>query len=203
MQVHLTFIVWFRFCKVDCMTFLKYTCWHRCFITILFLMAACGARKGPKETSFPKQNSPATKQFKSAATGTQNTVRPDRLDIEAHVYDPGRLKVLAASKVVTGVITERNADPDGDEHMLLKPDADADVWLPKKNYKKKKGCLVVEVVCANKITRKRARGACDGYTNNVLLPAVGEHVRVTGAYVLDSHNGWAEIHPASLIEKIN
>jgi hypothetical protein len=29
---------------------------------------------------------------------------------------------------------------------------------------------------------------------------VGAHVRATGTYVIDSHNGWAEIHPVSRIE---
>jgi len=32
---------------------------------------------------------------------------------------------------------------------------------------------------------------------------VGEHVRVTGTYVLDSHNGWTEIHPVTRIDKLN
>lgn len=119
-----------------------------------------------------------------------------------HVYDPDRLQVLDRCKVVTGTITERNADEDGDEHMLLKLDNGQENLLQKKNYSKKDGCLVVEVVCVNNITRKRAKGACDGYVNNVQLPNVGDHVRVTGSYVIDSHNGWTEIHPASKIEKI-
>jgi hypothetical protein len=60
----------------------------------------------------------------------------------------------------------------------------------------------VEVVCVNPITRKRAQGAYTGYTNHVLLPQTGDHVRVTGSYVLDGHNGWAEIHPATKIETL-
>ena len=42
-------------------------------------------------------------------------------------------------------------------------------------------------------------GACKGYVNNVELPKVGDHVKVTGSYVIDSHNGWAEIHPITEI----
>ena len=119
----------------------------------------------------------------------------------AHVYDPDRLQVLDRCKVVTGTIVERNADPDGDEHMLLKLDSGQEQLLQKKNYTKKGGALVVEVVCVNNITRKRAMGACDGYVNGVQLPNVGDKVRITGSYVIDTHNGWAEIHPASKIEK--
>ena len=120
-----------------------------------------------------------------------------------HVYDPERLEILDRCKTVTGVIAERNADEDGDEHMLLKLDKGQKALLLKKNWSKKEGCLVVEVVCVNNITRKRAKGACDGYVNNVQLPSVGDHVEVSGSYVVDSHNGWAEIHPASFIKKIN
>lgn len=120
-----------------------------------------------------------------------------------HVYDPDRLQVLNQCKVVTGMIAERNADPDGDEHMLLKLDKGQKDLLLKKNYSKKQGDLVIEVVCVNNITRKRAMGACDGYVNHVLLPDVGDRVRVTGSYVIDSHNGWTEIHPATKIEKLN
>ena len=119
------------------------------------------------------------------------------------VYDPDRLQVLEKCKTVTGVIEESNADPDGDQHMLLKLDKGQKDLINKRNKKKKEGDLVVEVVCANNITRKRATGACTGYTNHITLPSVGEHVRVTGSYVLDSHNGWTEIHPVTRIDKLN
>jgi hypothetical protein len=118
------------------------------------------------------------------------------------VYDPDRLEVLDKCKTVTGKITERNADPDGDEHMLLQLDAGQDKLLKKKNYSKKEGCLVIEAVCINNITRKRAMGACKGYVNNVSLPKVGDRVKVTGSYVVDTHNGWTEIHPISKVEII-
>ena len=119
-----------------------------------------------------------------------------------YVYDPDRLQVLEKCKTVTGIIEESNADPDGDQHMLLKLDKGQKDLLTKKNKKKKNGDLVIEVVCANHISRKRALGACTGYQNQIVLPSVGEHVRVSGTYVLDSHNGWTEIHPVSRIGKI-
>ena len=49
---------------------------------------------------------------------------------------------------------------------------------------------------------KKVKGTCDGYRNSVMIPAVSARVRVTGSYVIDGHNGWAEIHPASRIELI-
>ena len=117
------------------------------------------------------------------------------------VWEPSRLEVLDKCKTVTGVIVEKNADPDGDEHMLLKLDAGQENLLKKKNYSKKEGNLVIEAVCINHITRKAALGVCNGYVNHVNLPKVGDHVRVTGSYVVDSHNGWAEIHPITKVEK--
>ena len=119
-----------------------------------------------------------------------------------YVWSPDRLQVVDQCKTVTGVIVEKNADSDGDEHMLLKLDAGQEKLLKKKNLTKKNGNLVIEAVCVNKITRKSAMGACTGYSNQISLPKVGDHVRVTGSYVIDSHNGWAEIHPISQLSVI-
>ena len=145
-------------------------------------------------------------EIKSHQAKTPESISEDSPGCDAekwkHVYDPDRLQVLDKCKIVTGTITERNADPDGDEHMLLKLDKGQNHLLKKKNKTKKDGCLVIEAVCVNNITRKRAKGACDGYANNVWLPKVGDHVKVTGSYVLDSHNGWTEIHPISKIERM-
>lgn len=117
------------------------------------------------------------------------------------VWEPSRLEVLDKCTTVAGIIVEKNADPDGDEHMLLKLDPGQESLLKKKNYTKKQGNLVIEAICINHVTRKAALGACDGYVNHVQLPKVGDHVKVTGSYVLDSHNGWTEIHPITKVER--
>jgi hypothetical protein len=72
----------------------------------------------------------------------------------------------------------------------------------KRNVKKKNGDLVLEIVCANPTEKKSALKACTGYNNAISYPGLHQHVRVTGSYVLDSHNGWMEIHPVSSIEVI-
>ena len=118
-----------------------------------------------------------------------------------YVYNADRLQVLEKCKTVTGVIDETNADEDGDQHMLLKLDPGQESLLTERNMKKKQGDLVIEAVCINNITRKKAMGACDGYVNNVQLPNVGDHVTVVGSLVIDSHNGWAEIHPITQVTK--
>ena len=118
-----------------------------------------------------------------------------------HVYNPKRLQQLASCITVTGVIDESDADPDGDQHFLLKLDPGQDSLVVKRNTKKKGGDLVLEIVCANPPILKKVKSACAGYTNRVPIPAVGTHVRVTGTYVLDLHNGWTEIHPVSRMEE--
>ena len=119
-----------------------------------------------------------------------------------HVYKPARLQVLVRCKVVTGIIEEMSAQPDGDEHMLLRLDPGQEALVNRRNAKRKRGDLVIEVVCANRTKQRAPKQACQGYANGVELPQVGKHVRVTGSYVLDTSNGWTEIHPASRIEAI-
>ena len=119
-----------------------------------------------------------------------------------YVYNPERLEIVDKCKKVTGMIEESSANDDGDQHMLLKLDNGQDDLLTKKNIKKKQGDLVIEAVCANKTTLLKVGNTCNGYINHIQLPKVGDHVRVTGSLVIDSHNGWAEIHPITKIEVI-
>lgn len=119
----------------------------------------------------------------------------------AHVYNPTRLEKLAPCVSVKGTIEESSANDDGDQHFLLKLDAGQETLLNKINVKKKNGDLVIEIVCANPVAVAKARSACVGYRNTIPTPVVGAHVMVTGSYVIDSHNGWAEIHPVSTLTK--
>ena len=169
------------------------------YIVPVFLLGiyACSGNNSTQINAGGKETKTTSDQFN--ALGDAGGCDPNKWKF---VYDPDRLEVLDKCKTVTGVITERNADEDGDEHMLLKLDKGQNKLLRKKNLTKKDGCLVIEAVCINNITRKRAKGACKGYVNNVFLPKVGDRVRVTGSYVVDSHNGWTEIHPISKVEKM-
>ena len=58
------------------------------------------------------------------------------------------------------------------------------------------GDLVVEIICVNPPSQTDAIPACQNYTNQIPVPNVGQHIRVTGPCVLDTdHYNWAEIHP--------
>lgn len=160
----------------------------------LFLVSILYACSGEK-------SSPQVAQARSAEVSQSNATGCDA-SLWDHVYNPTRLQQLATCVSVTGTIEESSVDDDGDQHFLLKLDPGQDTLVNKRNDKKKSGDIVLEIVCANPTTMKKARSACAGYVNPVAILPVGAHVRATGTYVLDTHNGWVEIHPVSKLEKM-
>ena len=164
-------------------------------IASAILLSALCACSGEKSNTRSVKQGGSGELSQSAATGCDASLWD-------HVYDPTRLQQLAPCISVTGIIDESSADEDGDQHFLLKLDPGQDTLVNKRNQKKKGGDLVLEIVCANPTTMKKVKSACVGYTNPIPIPAVGTHVRVTGTYVIDSHNGWAEIHPVSKLDKM-
>jgi hypothetical protein len=166
------------------------------FLTISILIS-CESKKEKKQ----KKDKEETTSL-SSETVTDNNAATDCDSLWKYVYNPDRLHVTEKCKTVTGVIEESNADEDGDQHMLLKLDNGQGKLLTKQNKKKKQGDLVIEAVCVNKTTLKKVGKTCEGYINKIKLPKLGDHVKVTGSLVIDSHNGWAEIHPITKIEVI-
>src|SRR5207245_9303327 len=58
------------------------------------------------------------------------------------------------------------------------------------------GDLVVEIICVNPPSQTDAIPACQNYKNQIPVPSPGQHITITGPYVLDTdHSYWAEIHP--------
>jgi len=164
----------------------------RRLVSIILLSALC-ACSGEKSNAQSVKQDPKVEVSQSAAIGCDASLWD-------HVYSPARLHQLAPCLSVTGVIDESSVDEDGDQHFLLKLDPGQDRLVNKRNAKKKAGDIVLEIVCANPTTMKKPKSACTGYTNRIQIPAVGAHVRATGTYVIDSHNGWAEIHPVSKLQ---
>ncbi|TCJ12119.1 hypothetical protein EPD60_16330 [Flaviaesturariibacter flavus] len=169
------------------------------FAALLFLVA-CQEGKGKKHHKKEKEEQEANTGDNAQASTAP--AAPCDTAIWRYVYNPARLQVIEYCKTVTGVIEETNADDDGDQHMLLKLDNGQESLLTKKNMKKKQGDLVIEAVCANKVLLKKVGATCEGYLNHIQLPKVGDHVRVSGSLVNDTHNGWNEIHPITRIEPI-
>ena len=161
-------------------------------------LVSCSTQRAVTQDN-PATGLPVLTETKAAVPNTRSSDECDP-ELWKRVYNPERLEVLDQCRDVTGVIEELDQNEDGDTHMLLKLDVGQELPLSKKNVKKKNGDLVVEVVCANPVTDKKAKAACAGYTNQVTIPKVGDRVKVTGSYVNDSHNEWNEIHPVSRIE---
>ena len=168
----------------------------------------CLATFSSCETKKEKKHKKKDKEEQTTSTDQTQNVQDNNTAIDCdttfwkYVYNPERLEVIDKCKTVTGVIEESSADEDGDQHMLLKLDNGQDQLLTKKNVKKKQGDLVIEAVCANKPTLKKVGNTCNGYINKIQIPKLGDHVKVTGSLVNDTHNGWNEIHPITKIEII-
>lgn len=168
--------------------------------TILLSAVLACSREKPSAQSFNRTADTESLAQSSKLAVSQPSTGGCDASLWNHVYNPTRLEQLAPCLSATGVISESDADRDGDQHFLLKLDPGQDSLVNHRNAKKKGGELVLEIVCANPTTMKKVKSACTGYSNPIAIPPIGTHVRVIGTYVLDSHNGWAEIHPVSRIE---
>jgi hypothetical protein len=115
-----------------------------------------------------------------------------------HIAESERLKVLEPCTAVDGRIVSMHENRDGDLHIALAPDQKS--VLNVINAMHANSHLVVEVICEHTPLENDARASCAGFTSTIAIPEAGEHVRVTGAYVTDSDNGWNEIHPVTRIE---
>jgi len=116
-----------------------------------------------------------------------------------HVYKPMRLTVMNECMTVSGTIVYSNPDPDGDFHLRMHLDPKYSYLLKPANAQEG-GNIVVEPICQHPPTQPDAIAACKNFHQDIIIPAVGSHVNVTGSYVLDRHHGgWAEIHPVTSI----
>ncbi len=120
-------------------------------------------------------------------------------DPNSHVYNPDRLKVLSSCISVTGTIDFIRHEADGDYHIGLKVDSQYSNLPNACNSTcaggAEHGDLVVEPVCMDAPVQPDAISSCVGYHNTIVIPPVGSHVEMTGAYVLDQVHGWTELHP--------
>ena len=117
--------------------------------------------------------------------------------ISSHVYNTGRLTIIQSCITASGMVENVLEEADGDYHVRLALDDQYANLTNSANDQYQYGDLVVEIICALPITQQDAVSACQGYTNNLIIPSVNDHITVTGPYVLDTeHSNWAEIHPA-------
>jgi hypothetical protein len=153
---------------------------------------------------------PAASQVTSVAPAAAGSIFCD-YSLWSHVYagDPrrfsrpqDRLQVIQDCVSVTGTIDSARKEKDGDFHIRLRLDPQYSSMVNAKNGSGQHGALVVEPVCMNPVTQAdtKKEHVCDGFSQHVYTPnMLGNHVRVTGAYVTDMEHGWTEIHPVTSI----
>jgi hypothetical protein len=116
--------------------------------------------------------------------------------ISSHVYNPDRLTIVNSCIKASGTVENVFEEKDGDYHLRVALDSNYSSLVNDANRQYQYGDLVVEIICALPINQQDAVSACQGYTSNITVPSVGDHITVTGPYVLDTdHYDWAEIHP--------
>jgi hypothetical protein len=171
---------------------------------LLAAICACSCETSKKELNSERKLSKQEAQNTSTGSAPGDLSKFAATGCDAslwnHVYNPTRLQQLSPCVSATGVVQESTVDEDGDQHFLLELDPGQEALVNKRNQKKKTGALVVEIVCANPALLNKAKASCANYRNSIAKPAVGSHMRVTGTLVIDSHNGWAEIHPVSKLQ---
>ncbi len=120
----------------------------------------------------------------------------DPASITSHVYNPYRLQIVKQCIIASGTVDRVIQEADGDIHIRLSLDSAYSNLTNSANDQYQYSDLVVEIICVGPITQADAVSACQGYTNNIPIPDVGEHIIASGPYVLDTeHYNWAEIHP--------
>lgn len=124
-------------------------------------------------------------------------------DITAHLYKPERLTGEKKCTTIKGMVREVKELPDGGYRVLIKLDpGQPTAMLNDKNISLQKGCMVVEIICAHRpITNPEAVKSCGSYENKIKVPALNDHLQITGTLVTDSDadHGWAALYPVSEI----
>ena len=118
-----------------------------------------------------------------------------------HTYEKERLHIIADCTAVEGRVVGVRQAEDGDLHISLNPDRKSVLNLV--NVIHAHRTLVVELVCEHPPKEDPARAACGDFHPAITVPRMDDRVRIIGAYVTDTDNGWNEIHPVSRIEVLH
>ena len=110
------------------------------------------------------------------------------------IWGQQRLKVINTCMTVSGKIVQidnvTGTNVDGDYYFDIAPDSNGTYLLSFGSYAIMTGTLHIEVVPSDQVT----------VLNGINLK-VGDHVVITGVWVLDTSHGWySEIHPAMNIK---
>jgi hypothetical protein len=121
----------------------------------------------------------------------------DPASISSHVYNPYRLQIEKSCITASGTVDAIIEEADGDVHVRLNLGLAYSNLTNSANDQYQYSDLVVEIICVNPPSQTDAIPSCQNYANQIQVPSPGQHIMITGPYVLDTnHYNWAEIHPA-------
>ena len=135
-------------------------------------------------------------------TFSQNKDIPCDSSLWKYVYNSKRLEVIEECVTVTGIIYSTKKGKGGDIHIQLKPDLGQKNLLNDNNYIIQDSCLVIKPIRINEVNQINGMETGADYINHITIPQKGQHVRVTGSYVLDEKHMWREIYPITRIQII-
>jgi hypothetical protein len=127
---------------------------------------------------------------------TSSSSCSDPSAISSHIYHAYRLQIVKSCITASGTIDNVIEEADGDVHLRTYLDQAYRNLANSANDQYQYGDLVVEIICVTPPSQTDAIPACQNYTNQITVPSAGQHITITGPYVLDTdHYNWAEIHP--------
>jgi hypothetical protein len=120
---------------------------------------------------------------------------------------PGRFKIINQCVTVTGTVLSVQREPDGDTDFPLSLDPPYKHMVNQANFNPlMRGGIWSEMICQHPeqtpAVEPFKRGECNGFNGPIFsVPQPGQHLMVTGTYLLDIREGrHAEIHPVSSIK---
>jgi hypothetical protein len=125
------------------------------------------------------QTPPGSQHATAQRSGSARCQAPSA--VLAGVYHPERLQVMASCRVAAGTVVRVHHEPDGDLHIDVALDFAYSMLINEVNRSEQGGSLLAEFMPR------------DG--GHLATPSVGDHIRLTGAWVDDTDHGWNELHP--------
>lgn len=153
----------------------------------------------PSPSATPQPTaSPSASPSPSPTRRTQRPQPPspcDGKDPFQGIADPGKYTLVAGCQQVQGTLVAAAPAADGVAQLRLSPDYGQAGVFALANMTRLGEQLPVNVVCVDPLS-EAAAALCGTFRAKVGVPAIGTHVRITGALMSDSAGGWNVLQPA-------
>ena len=102
----------------------------------------------------------------------------------------------------TGLVVEVAHEDDGDYHVWFTPDPAYSYLINSENHFQARPAMLAEITpdCPLTSHPADAPAAARCPRSTLPIPVIGDHVSMSGPWVLDTDHGWREIHPVDSIQ---